>query len=119
MVRISHLVMAMIVGLSSVPVYANSNHATWTQRVLKPVIRKQCEQELKASRLWQASTFLMSESTKLATQSNICECVGTNALNDVSTKDIAQAVISEDVKKNVVRKAVINSLQACSKEVFK
>jgi hypothetical protein len=84
-----------------------------TQKVLKPVIAYQCQQELKQSKVWRAASWLMTAEQKQSNQASICACVSDNAMNEMGAKDIALALVNEAEKDKLVRKAVINSLKGC------
>lgn len=89
-----------------------------TQRILKPLIELQCEHELKASKLWQASSLVLTTTQLNHAQNKICECVGNHALSHISTKDLVIASVDETVKNKVIQQALINSLKGCVKEAF-
>ena len=82
-------------------------------KLLQPLIEHQCVSELKDSKVWTASTFLMTEANKNQFQKEVCSCVGENVLNDVGVKDLAHAAVSEEAKRQLVRKAAMNSIKGC------
>lgn len=84
-----------------------------TQKVLKPVIAYQCQQELKESKIWRAASWLMTAEQKQSNQDSICGCVSDNAMNDMGAKEVALALFNEAEKDKLVRKAVMNSLKGC------
>lgn len=92
--------------------------ANLTQKMLSPVIEYQCKQELKQSKTWKVATFLMSDASKEKMQSNVCQCVGKHAVDDVKATDVLKASISEDAKNQLVRQAVLNSVKGCVSEVI-
>lgn len=91
---------------------ANSETSV-AKKMLKPVIKNQCAQELDQSKLWKVSTYLMSTSNKQQLAQDVCECVAENALTDISSKDLLRAMLDEEVKKQLTQKAVLNSVKAC------
>lgn len=84
-----------------------------TQKLLKPVVEYQCAAELKDSKLWKASTYFMLDANKTKLQTETCACIGEHALENVPAKTLLQATISDDVKNQLVRQAMINSLKGC------
>lgn len=88
------------------------------QKMLKPLIEKQCVDELQTSKVWQASSLLWSKAQQTKAQNRVCTCVGENALNDVSSKEVLMASVNEDVKNKLIRQAVLNSLKGCAQEAF-
>ena len=84
-----------------------------TQKVLKPVIAYQCQQELKDSKVWRAASWLMTTEQKKSNQDAICGCVSEHAMNDMGAKEVALALVNEAEKDKLVRKAVLNSLKGC------
>ena len=90
-----------------------------TQKMLKPLIEQQCGRELKANKIWQASSFFWSKSQQDHAQKKICSCVGENALNDVSNKELLMATVNESAKNKLIENAVINSIKGCTQEVLK
>lgn len=86
---------------------------TLAQKVLAPVIRYQCHEQLDGSRLWQASTFLLQLHKKQKLANQVCDCVAGNALNDIKTTDLAKVLVSEETKRQVSYQAVKNSLSIC------
>lgn len=91
--------------------------STLAQRALKPVIQYQCENELKQSKVWKVSTYLMSDLNKQKLQNEVCDCVSKNALNDIPAKDLVKATVSEEAKNELAKKAVLNSVKACVLEL--
>ncbi|RKG31075.1 hypothetical protein [Acinetobacter tianfuensis] len=98
--------------LSAAAIQANAQQST-AVKILKPVIERQCAIELNDSRAWKASSYLMTEANKQAFEKEVCSCVGENALNDVGVMEIAQAMLTEEAKNELVRKAVLNSIKSC------
>lgn len=90
-----------------------SNDTSVAKKMLKPLINKQCSQELDQSKLWKFSTYLMSASNKLQLQKEVCECIAEHALTDIPTKDLLLAVVDENIKNQVTEKAIINSAKGC------
>lgn len=84
-----------------------------TQKVLKPVIAYQCQQELKESKVWKAASWLMTAEQKQSNRDSICGCVSEHAMNEMGAKDVALALVNEAEKDKLVRKAVVNSLKGC------
>ena len=84
-----------------------------TQKLLKPVVVYQCGVELEATRLWKVSTALLGEEKKNQLQTQICGCVGENALKDIPATTLLRAVLDEQVKKQVVQQGVLNTLKGC------
>ena len=108
---------ALLVLLMLSP-WAHSASPSLTQKMLKPVIAYQCQQELNDSKLWTAASWLMTDAKKKTTQDSICACVSENALHDLGAKDVALALVNEDEKNRLVRKAVLNSLKGCAQTVL-
>ena len=113
----------MILGLivlSSCVIYAatSSKTASLTQSMLKPFIEQQCSSELKASKLWRASALFLSTAQQSRTQTKVCECVGENAMNDISAKDLLMATVNESAKNELMHHAIMNSLTACAQQVL-
>jgi hypothetical protein len=104
------LCVAMSVILLS---FSASAAPSLTQKMLKPVIAYQCQQELQQSKIWKAASWLMSVEQKQSHQDSICGCVSEHAMNDMSAKDVALALVNEAEKDKLVRKAVVNSLKGC------
>lgn len=92
---------------------AMAEQKSLAQKVLKPVILHQCQQELAQSKLWHAATLLLAEQKKRHIANQTCECVGEHALNDIKTTDLAKVMISEDTKKQVIQQAIKNSISMC------
>lgn len=90
-----------------------AENKTFTQKLLAPMITAQCENELKSARLWQASTIFMQQNKRDQLKNNICDCVGKNALNGVDKKTMAKAMVNENEKNQLIKVAVLNSLNAC------
>ena len=88
------------------------------QKALKPLIEYECEQELKASKVWKASTFLMQDSNKVQLEAKVCGCVGEHALKDVPAKTLLKTTVSEEAKNELTRQAVANSLKGCVAELI-
>ena len=84
-----------------------------TQKMLKPVISYQCQQELKASKVWKAASWVMSAEQQKSNQDSICGCVSEHAMDEMGAKDLALAFVNEAEKDKLVRKAVTNSLKGC------
>jgi len=114
-------ILFLILGIISAVIFANTGSKTHStaQKLLKPLIELQCRNELKASKIWQASSYLWSESELRKAQNNICGCVSENALNDVPTKDLLFATMDEDVKEKLVKQAVVNSIKGCVQEILR
>ncbi len=87
-----------------------------TRKVLKPVIAYQCGEELKQSKLWKVSTYLMQDSNKAKLEHNVCNCVGEKALIDVPASTLLKAIVNEEAKKELTQKAITNSLKGCLKK---
>ena len=98
---------------------ADSDSKSIRQKLLKPIIDLQCQNELKASKIWQASSIFLSESQLKNAQQKVCGCVSENALNNVSNKNLLLASVDEETKNKVIHQAVVNSLKGCAKEVLK
>ena len=98
---------------------ADADSKSVTQKMLKPLIEQQCGRELKANKIWQASSFFWSKSQQDHAQNKICGCVSENALNDVSNKDLLMAMINESAKKKLIQNAVMNSIKGCAQEALK
>ena len=101
--------MAMLLGMTS----AHATQQSAAVKMLKPVIERQCKTELKDSMVWKASTFLMTEGNKKQFEAEVCQCVGENALNDVTVTEMTQALVSENAKNQLIRKATVNSIKSC------
>lgn len=84
-----------------------------TQRILKPVIQYQCEQELDGSKAWKVSTYLMSEERKSQLKKENCDCVSDHALKNIPAKDLLKATVNEEAKSAITKQAVLNSIQYC------
>ena len=94
-------------------VYLLKTDTGLTQKLLKPVVVYQCGVELEATRLWKVSTALLGEEKKNQLQTQICGCVGENALKDIPATTLLRAVVDEQVKKQVVQQGVLNTLKGC------
>lgn len=90
-----------------------NNDMSVAKKILKPVINSQCAQELDQSKVWNISTYLMTESNKQQFRKEVCECVAEHALTDIPSKDLLRSMIDENVKDQVIQKAVLNSAKAC------
>lgn len=95
-----NLMMTLVIfsGLTCSPVLS-ANSMTVTQKMLKPLIQYQCNQELKQSKLWKVSTYLMTDENKSNMQKEVCDCVSDNALNEIPTTDLVKATVSDEAKK--------------------
>ncbi|MGR3976692.1 hypothetical protein FW754_03200 [Acinetobacter sp. 1207_04] len=116
------LLMLMITIFVSWVSYATNNvtkNQSVAQKMLKPLIEQQCGSELKANKIWQASSFFWSTSKQDHAQKKICGCVSENALNDVSSKDVLMATINESAKNKLIQNAVVNSIKGCTQELLK
>ncbi len=111
------LVAGLVIG--SMSVFATNQDHSLTQKMLKPLIEQQCGRELKANKIWQASSFFWSTSKQDHAQKKICGCVSENALNDVSNKALLMAMINESAKKELIQNAVMNSIKGCAQEALK
>lgn len=96
----------------------NTFSATLTQKLLQSAISFQCQQELKTSKIWKVASGLISTENKTVYQDNVCGCVSEYALKDMNTKAMAIALVNEQEKNRLIRKAVINSLKGCIKKVL-
>lgn len=103
----------VVFGMALLSSMAASAQMSMTQKVLKPVIEYQCAAELKDSKLWKASTYFMQDTNKLKLQNEVCGCIGEHALENVPAKTLLQATINDEVKNQVVRQAMLNSLKGC------
>ena len=112
------LLVLLIIGIV-IFVYTGNQKQSTVQRILKPWIALQCGNELKASKLWQASALFLTTDQQNHAQEKICECVSENALNDVPTQDLLIATVNENAKNKLVQQALINSLKGCVQGVLK
>jgi|GEM_PF-446996 len=112
------LLVLLIIGVVIFAYTGNQKQST-VQRILKPVIELQCGNELKASKLWQASALFLSTEQQNHAQEKICGCVSENALNHVPTQDLLMATVNEHAKNKLVQQALINSLKGCVPEALK
>ena len=112
------LLVLLIIGVVIFAYTGNQKQST-VQRILKPVIELQCGNELKASKLWQASALFLSTEQQNHVQEKICGCVSENALNHVPTQDLLMATVNENAKNTLVQQALINSLKGCVQEALK
>ncbi len=103
------LLMSLLLSATSVQAVSQSVAV----KMLKPVIEHQCLTELKASNVWKASTFLMTDHNKKQFEVEVCQCVGENALNDVTVGEMTQALVNENAKNQLIRKATVNSIKSC------
>ena len=103
--------MILVLALSASATASAAN--SMTQKMLAPVLAYQCQQELKQSSVFKAATWLMSDSSKSQYQDQICGCVSKHAMNDMDSKDVAKALLNEEEKNKLLRKAVFNSLKGC------
>jgi uncharacterized protein YceK len=83
------------------------------QKLLEPVVYAKCEQALDESKLWRVSSLLMTTEQRKKVEQKTCQCVAENALNDVPVEEVSKAMINESAKKELVEKAVMNSIRAC------
>ena len=111
-------IMAMSVAVLAFWTHSHADMSL-TQKALKPVIAYQCGQELKDSKIWKVSTYLMQEANKAKLENNVCNCVGEKALKDIPATTLLKATVSEEVKNQVARQAVANSLKGCVQELAK
>ena len=119
---LKHVVSKYLMLLLLLPITvacADADSKSVTQKMLKPLIEQQCGRELKANKIWQASSFFWSKSQQDHAQKKICSCVGENALNDVSNKELLMATVNESAKNKLIENAVINSIKGCTQEVLK
>lgn len=113
-------ILMVFCSMQSITVMAATiQEQTWTQKVFKPLIELQCANELKSSKIWQASSFFFSAEQQQKAQQNICGCVSDNALNDVSTKELLLASVNETAKNKLINHAISNSLKGCAQEALK
>ncbi|ATO20080.1 hypothetical protein BS636_10635 [Acinetobacter sp. LoGeW2-3] len=110
----------MALSVAGLAFWTNS-HAdmSLTQKALKPVIAYQCGQELKDSKVWKVSTFLMQDANKAKLEHNVCNCVGEKALKDIPATTLLKATVNEEAKNQLARQAVANSLKGCVQELMK
>lgn len=106
------LSLALMVSLVTGCTDTNSDTSA-AKKMLKPLIKSQCGQELDQSKLWNVSTYLMTTNNKQQFRKEVCECVAQHALTDIPSKDLLRAMIDENVKHQVTQKAVFNSAKAC------
>lgn len=89
-----------------------------TQKILRPLILQQCQQELKNSKAWQVSVKFMATAKREKVQQQICGCVSDHAMDQVSVKDLVAAGFSEERKRQLVRRVVLNSLKGCAEDLL-
>lgn len=112
MLKMKSRVVLLALFFNVVSVHANAN-MTLTQRVLKPVIQYQCEQEVDQSNIWKMATYLMNADHKKQLKQDTCDCVSDHALKDIPAKELAKAVVDDKAKEEVIQKAMMNSLKSC------
>ena len=83
------------------------------KKALKPLIAYQCDQEIQNTKFWKNSAWLLSEEKRNTLKKQACDCVGENALNDVSAETILKATVDDQVKDELIQHAMVNSLKAC------
>ena len=111
------LKLVMLSGLFSMAAVGHS--ATFTQKIMRPVIEYQCHQKLEDSKLWRVSSVLMSTQYRQTLANQVCDCVAENALNDVSATELAAALVSEERKSQLVKQVVKNSLSICVPKIVR
>ena len=89
-----------------------------SQKMLKPVIEYQCEQELNASKAWKGAAMFMNAQQKKANQAAICECVGDHAMDNITAKDLMTAAVNETEKHQLISRAILNSLRGCAQQAL-
>ena len=114
--RIQFLLVFLGLGLSS---SVMAEDKTLTQKMLKPVLRHQCNDELEQSKIWYASTFLLENKLKQSIAKQVCECVSDHALNNIKNADLAKSLISEEAKNRVIQQAIVNSISICVPKLIK
>lgn len=102
------VVLTMLVGCNDA-----KSDASVAKKMLKPLINKQCGQELDQSKLFNATTYWMAANNKQQLHKQVCECVSEHALTDISTKDLVRAMIDDELKNQLIQKAVLNTVKAC------
>lgn len=85
-------------------------------KALKPVIEYQCGQELKSSKVWKISTYLMSELQQQKLEQEVCGCIGEHALKDIPATTLLKATVDEELKAELTKQALANSLKGCATE---
>ena len=89
-----------------------------TQKVLQPMIQKQCQQELNQSKAWQVSVMFMAAAKKQKAQQSICHCVSEHAMDQVSAQELMAAGLSEDAKAKLTKRMVVNSVKGCAEDIL-
>jgi hypothetical protein len=108
-----------VMGLASTFMWGCAARSVDPQTVLQPVVKYQCHQELKTSKVWKAMTLLVGETKQQEWQNQACECISENALKDVPTETLLKATVNEDTKNELIRQAIANSLKGCMAELVK
>lgn len=83
------------------------------KNALKPLIAYQCDQEIQNTKIWKNSAWLLSEEKRNELKKQACDCVGENALNNVSAETILKATVDDKVKDELIQQAMVNALKAC------
>lgn len=108
----------LVVLLGAVFAFAMSQSDALTQKMFKPVVEQACKNELNQSKLWQSTALLMNAERQMTVQKQICGCIGENALNDVSAKDLVVASVNEAAKDRLIQHAILNSAKGCIQDVL-
>ena len=119
MKRILVLFFILLIIAIMIFIWTGNQKQSTAQRLLKPWIALQCGHQLKASKLWQASSLFLTTKQNNHVQEKICECVSEHALNQVPTQDLLIATVNENVKNKLIERALINSLKGCLLERLK
>ena len=112
-------VVILVVLFGLVFAFVLSQNDTLTQKMFKPVIEQACKNELNHSELWQSTALLMSSERQMIVQKQICGCIGENALNNVSAKDLVVASVNEAAKDRLIQHALLNSVKGCIQDGLK
>ncbi|MFC6051544.1 hypothetical protein A6M14_05725 [Acinetobacter sp. Ac_877] len=114
MKKILKFLLMIIFLIVAVIAYLAIAHPTvMTKTALKPVVEYQCKAELQTTKIWKTASIFMTEDDRNQTLSQVCGCVSEHASDDVSIKELFNALIDEKAKDQLVSKAIVNSIRGC------
>ena len=107
------LILIIFLLIATIVYLAVAHPTVITKTALKPVIDYQCKTELQATKVWKTASIFMTEDEQNQSLSQVCGCVSEHATDDVSVKELIGALLDEDAKKQLVSKAIGNSIRGC------
>lgn len=87
--------------------------------MLQSAIKHKCHSELTSHQYWKIASLAMTKQAQDKVSHEVCSCIGEKTPQTISLTEAASAAINADKRNQVVRKAVLGSLQACMADYLK